>query len=280
MQTDIKKLIENTRDLPTPAAIVYELDQVLGDKGSGTALLGEIIERDMSLSAKLLKLANSSYYGLMGQVDSISRAVMVLGVDMVKNVALTSSVFDVFNKKLNAGSNIQELSRHSLVCAIASKALVSEAEGEIGGKAFLCGIMHDLGKIILVLNNMAIMEDAEHVEYGGRSLCELEKELMGFTHADVGALLAEKWNLPQEICDAIKNHHSPEVLEDVGDPLQCGVYLGNQVSRALRLEEGLDEKVAEMVPHAYLEILGISRKDIIELPYRIKHDVEALSCML
>lgn len=181
------------------------------NRGDSTAQeLCGIIQCDAAITLKLLKIANSSVYGMSGRVTSLQRAVVVLGFRAVRNLALAAAAEDVFTS--DGGTLGQTLWKHSLACASVAT-LLAKADRVSAEEAFLAGIVHDAGKLILF---DAYGENYLEVAGGlpSEQRIAAERERFGTDHQELGLRCADEWGLPMEVADAISNHHDPLDAED------------------------------------------------------------------
>ncbi len=287
----IESFVSRVKDLPTLPSVVLKVNQILMDNSATIDSVCEIVGRDPALTSKVLRLANSSYYGLSYHVDTLARAITVLGFNTIRSLATTVSVFKIFGRDMVDSFDLKGLWHHSLGCAIASKALVNRMDTELQEKAFICGLIHDIGKVVIAQN---LSEETTEVlrrleDSNAPDMAEIEKELIGFTHPEVGALIAEKWHFPKEFSEAIRLHHCLGVLGSGGEPsgadgmekeeesalLAYAVYAGNQVAKNLDLGNSRDKRVKEIQPLVW-ETLGLSEKELPELFAKIKEDFSAV----
>lgn len=276
------QFVKSLTDLPTLSAVANQINEAEKKESLNARSLSIIIEKDPSLSAKILKLANSAYYGLAKQVKTIERAVTVLGFNTIKNLALTVSIYKIFQSQQKNGFDIQGLWHHSLGCAVAAKnlALSVQHNETLGEQAFLGGILHDIGIIAFAHKLPAKMaEVTEAVTSLHSPLSEVEKDIIGFTHQKVGGLLAETWNFPDEYIAAIKYHHGnfPATMDE--DPLVAmvvrTVFIGNQMSKVLKLGNSI-EVSPEKIPVNVWNDLGVKRENLPAIRDKIIADYETL----
>ena len=213
---DIISLIGDLDSLPTlPHVASQVMDLTMSSKAS-VRDISKILEGDPSLTSKVLKVANSAFYGLKQQVNSLELALVVLGMGEIGHLVMSVSVFSAFPDIPGKQSFDREgFWIHSSGCGHFARILAKKLdEPMLGGEVFVGGLLHDIGKILLDekrhdvftdIFNRAINED--------RSLYDVEKEVLGFTHAEVGLVLAQMWNLPVSIQEAIAYHHTPEQAE-------------------------------------------------------------------
>lgn len=204
---DTAALARRIADLPPLPQALREALRVLRDERLSATRCVELVERDQALAVRVLRLANSPFYGMSGRVASVGDAVQLLGLRTVAGVlaavALRSSLADLSSR----GFDFEAYWRHAAACGVAARALAGDA-GLDGDEGFLAGLLHDIG--LLVLAAMC-PDEAGQVRAvcreEGVALHEAELRVLGMTHADVGARVAAAWNLPHAIVDAIACHH-------------------------------------------------------------------------
>ncbi|MCU0609234.1 MAG: HDOD domain-containing protein [Chitinispirillaceae bacterium] len=207
----IRKITESVIGLPTlPTVVTKMIDQVDSPRTSA-ASLARLISSDQALTAKVLKLANSAYYGFPREISTVNMAIVVLGFNAVKEMGLSLSVFDVFkNTPSSGGFDVTRFWEHSIGCGVASRMLARVYRAPFAGEAFVAGLLHDIGKVIL--KQYFDTEFAEIIRLQKErsiTLEEAEVEVIETSHAQIGAWLAEKWNLPKVIADTVLYHHRP-----------------------------------------------------------------------
>jgi len=202
----VEKVVQEIEHLPTlPQVVTKVLAMTDSDKINAVELSKEM---DQSLSAKVLKVANSAYYGgrTLRQVNSIHHAIVIIGFDAVKEIILTTSLFHTFRDSQEVKS-LQPLWRHSLECALAAKCLSWIYRYEAMDEAYLVGLIHDIGKLVIQQyfpEQFQLIKSKNNV---GVEDLEAEMEILGMTHAGVAGKMAERWNFPESIVDVIAHHH-------------------------------------------------------------------------
>jgi len=224
---NFKKQLAEIREVSTlPHVMVRIMEIITDDNSSAVDLAGEI-SNDTSLTAKILKMVNSAYYGFYREIAEVSDAVVVLGFNEIRRLSLAISVLDMLGGKNQA--HRMAFWNHSFACAAMCDILARERRLEEQG-AFTAGLLHDIGKSILdqYFNDMFAAIQERMLE---RSLpsYEAERELYGFDHADIGYWLAERWNLPVTLGEAIRYHHQPESATELPE-LAHVVHLADKLS--------------------------------------------------
>lgn len=204
----IEQITQTTGDLPTMPSIANLVMEKISDPNTTPKQLHQIIVKDQAIAARVLRIANSPLYGCSRTITRLTDAIMVMGFNSIKSLVMTSVLHDFFKKFGLAEKLMWE---HSIVAASVSKRIASMLRFTRVEEAFLAGLMHDLGKVILNLKLPEKMFDVVQEVYNnpGTTFCELEEEVFGFNHAQLGQLVAKKWNFAEEIEEAIGNHHQP-----------------------------------------------------------------------
>lgn len=278
---NLRDFLKKVKDLPTISAVANEIN--IADKNDSLTAqsLGAIISRDPALTATVLKLANSAYYGMAREITSLERAVTVLGFDTIKNLALTISVFHVFKSREGQVLDLKGLWYHSLGVGIAAKHLalrspVLACDKTLPEQAFICGILHDIGKIAFAQNlPVEMAEILRQTQSGTLPQYEIEKNILDFNHQKAGQAMAELWNFPEDYQTVIRLHHAPTAAAIGDNPkiaaLVMTVYLGNKIAKALHLGESTDPHMAKVTPDD-LKNLGISKQDLPGVVQQIKDE--------
>jgi HD-like signal output (HDOD) protein len=251
--------ISTLKDLPSLPHILVKLMTACNDENGSLGDIVDILTTDPSLCAKVLRMVNSAYYGLGGRVNGIDQAVAYLGTDAVKNIAVCSAVYQAFNsRKGDSAFNLKLFWWHSLKCALLSRFFAKEVAYSSPEEAFVAGLLHDIGKLVLWVNfsekyTALIKQHKDRAEM----LITGESQL-GATHSQIGAWLLDRWKFPSLVADSALYHHEP--LERIADalPLSRMVYTANMLSSktADSREDGI--RVAEA-------LLGFSQKQVLGL---------------
>ncbi|MGR3219924.1 MAG: HDOD domain-containing protein [Candidatus Anammoxibacter sp.] len=213
MITDLRHFIEGMKQLPTLSPVAAKLIEVAGDEKCGISELSRLIGSDQSLAAKVIRLANFSYLnaGHTNEVSTVSRAVSLLGVNMVRSVALTLSVVDLFDPKCEDGSfNLGEFWGHSISSAIASELFAKHFSYKHPDEAFFAGLLHDLGKFVFFYwNRDRYNRLVAKARSTNTRLLEREEVHLGMGHTKAAKMLMEQWKFPQVLITSAWLHHQP-----------------------------------------------------------------------
>lgn len=229
----LSRVVSQIPDLPALPESVQEAMRLMESPSADASEISAAIERDPALTAKFLRLSNSSYYGLKRQVSSIRLAIVVLGMREVRNVLLGMAAFDAAHGHNQGDPLIQDMWRHSLEVAALSKKLGAELRLGLQGEDFVAGLLHDLGKAVLNSQFGPRYRQMYRKTPEGAALCESEHQAFGVNHAEVGAALLQHWSLPESLVDALWFHHAENEmpLREAKDPsLAAVVRLANLTS--------------------------------------------------
>jgi putative nucleotidyltransferase with HDIG domain len=195
---------------PLPAAVV-QLSQMAQNPNIDMSEMVRVISQDPALTGQILRVANSSFYGLSQMIGTVSEAVVILGLQTVRNLALGVSVFDIRNRiKKKLPLDQEDFWRHSLAVASAARLLAPRLGVRDSEEAFVAGLLHDIGKIFLMEELPELYAKVlEGVEKGTASLYALENEYFKTNHAEVGGALCREWKIPPILCAAVSHHHQP-----------------------------------------------------------------------
>ncbi|MBI3817698.1 MAG: HDOD domain-containing protein [Planctomycetes bacterium] len=205
----LKSIVGSLEHVPSVPAIYWKLTQALSSPNASLAEITRIVEQDPSICIKLLQLVNSSYFGVSHHVRSIQQAVAYLGLDLVRALALTAHIFSGPRSRMVDMAFIESLQESSLLTARVSKAIIGDTSKDADG-AFTAGLVHDIGLVILGFGLPSQMARVmERVKYENIPLHMAELELLGVSHAEVGAYLLGMWGLPFSIVETVAYHHTP-----------------------------------------------------------------------
>ncbi|MCL2845405.1 MAG: HDOD domain-containing protein [Chitinivibrionia bacterium] len=207
----IKNIASKVANLPTLPTVVAKLLDLVDNPATRTETLAKLISSDPSLTAKILKTANSEYYGLSGEISTVDTAIVVMGYAAVKEMGLSLTVFDNF-KNIGALNrfDMQKHWEHSVGVGITARAIARTYLPEDGAELFVAGLLHDIGKMILAQYMPQDFCDVlDFAEKNGVSFFEAEQKILGVMHAEIGYMIAQRWNLPEKIGKIIRYHHNP-----------------------------------------------------------------------
>lgn len=210
--SELRELILNTRDLPAMPHVASKALALASSPDTTAQRLQQVIADDQAMAAHILKVANSALYACSRNIRTLSEAVVMLGFNTIRSLVVTSAAQNMYvSENRTMGLKERLLWEHSIGCAIGCRILVQARHPMLAEEAFLAGLMHDIGKLVLDRYAGDKFDEVVQMVYNdGQHFSDVEKELLGFDHAEVGALLVNKWKLSPQLEEAIRFHHSPE----------------------------------------------------------------------
>jgi HD-like signal output (HDOD) protein len=277
---DIKSRIENLKQLPTMPGIARQIIALRSNLNGGVNDLAKIVETDPSLAAQVLRYARSPLYGYRGKVDSVHAAIArVLGYELVLNLALGIATAKPFKVPRNGPFGLDAFWRHALHSAALTQGLSTLVPTELrppAGMAYLAGLLHNLGQILLghlfkqeyLILNKFITQEPE------KTLIDIELEVLGIDHGQLGAWLMKSWDLPEETITAVKEHHN----ENFRGPHAIYPLLVLVSDRILKKHD-LGDATSTELPAGVLQYLEISEYEILAVTQRVMERGEDLTAL-
>ncbi|KAB0667438.1 HDOD domain-containing protein [Oryzomonas japonica] len=217
MNQELETLIMNASDLPTIPVVATKVMQLVGSETTTSEELAKIVAADPAVAARVLKISNSSFYGCQRQIQTLSHAIMILGFSTLKSLVVAASVKQVYKPY---GLTEKMLWEHSFGAGLAARIIAGVTRLVNEEEAFLGGLFHDIGKIIMNTMDSQQFQAVMQKCYNDRiSFLEAERQVYPYSHADVGALVIKKWNFPTILMQAVQKHHTFDFADDE-DPYQ------------------------------------------------------------
>ncbi|WP_432737538.1 HDOD domain-containing protein [Maridesulfovibrio sp. FT414] len=255
LKTSVKGQILSTSDLPTLPSVLDEVSKLVDDPNSSTEQVAKVISQDQVLSAKVLKMVNSPIYGFPGRITTIQHALVLLGLNVIRGIIISTSVFDMIQQAMSG------LWEHSLGCAIASGAIAKAAGFEDPEEFTVAGLLHDLGKVVTAVQLPELNEAIRMtVKQNDVSYYEAERLILGFGHDRINAWLARHWNLPPNVREAMTYHHHPDRAQFY-QQTSAVVHVADFMVRLFEYGNGGDDQIAYFKPAA-MKILKLKMKDL------------------
>ena len=272
----LRRVTEKVIGLPALPTIVTQLITLVGNPRSSARDVAKLISTDQALTAKILRVANSAFYGFPRRIATIQLAIVVLGFETVKNLGLSVTVL----KRFSRGTEHRLFDRerfweHAIACGVAARMLAQRLRYRLEGEAFVGGLLHDVGKLILIeYFHPEFSEALELAEAEGLTIAEAEERVFGVTHADVGGWLAERWNLPQALVGAISHHHRLGDGE-MPDELVMLTHVADAVARHHRVGGSGDQQGPRLDPEVAQRLKGAEELPDEALLDRLSEGFEA-----
>jgi len=212
----VQQALKKITTIATLPEVTAKIIKTVEDPKSTASQLHQIVSHDPALVTRILKVVNSSFYGLPGQIASVERAIVLLGLNAVKNIAVAASLGQLFRGvKLCEGFTAKDLWTHCVAVAVTSRDLARQMKVPIADEAFLAGMIHDIGILVsLQTSPEQIRQVCERVKSTAGNFCDIERDLIGVDHQMLGAGLAEMWKFPRSCQLVAGYHHQPAALAD------------------------------------------------------------------
>ena len=244
-----------TTALPSRPGVYMELNQVLSDPDWQPHQASAVLERDVAMSAKVLQLANSALFGLTSTVTSVRDAVMYLGIDTIRSLALTAEAFGKVAPRGNADFSLDAFQAHAMLVARITASILPA--GRTQQEAVTAALLHDIGKLVLISDGdrpwLALNEQARDRDV---PVFVVEDETQGVTHAGIGAHLLSLWGLPDGIVEAVAHHHDPSAVDGLAFDGVAAVHIANGLAHEI-VPVGEDEAPAAGIDLKLLDRLGL-----------------------
>ncbi len=218
---DVESFVAEAAQLGSLPSVFYQISEAVEDPETSFAEIGQIISKDAALSARLLRIVNSSYFGFSSKVETITHAVTIVGMVQLRDLALATAIINSFKGLPKNAVNMESFWHHSISAGLAARALavfVNESNPE---RFYLIGLLHDLGRLVLYLGAAQEMDQVLQIYQKGGLLYDAERKVLGWDHAEVGGALLKKWNLPHRLEEGVRYHHMPSKAPDY--PLEAAI---------------------------------------------------------
>ncbi|NOX33225.1 MAG: HDOD domain-containing protein [Deltaproteobacteria bacterium] len=279
-KSELKKRLSNIKELPTLPIVANNVIQLTQNPDSTAFEIAEAISLDQSLASRVLKTANSAYYGFPRKITTINYAIVVLGLNNIKNIVLSASIMEQFSR---TGENLlldrRDFWKHSLLCGIISKKISEHMRITNSEEMFMCGLLHDFGKMIL--DGFFHDEFVLVLKLSNKknfTMMEAENKIFGFNHSGVGALLLRRWSLPPSLVKAVEFHHSPDKSLSAFR-IASIVHVADYLCRRIGIGSGGDNVLPDLNKKAF-KLVELTSKQINKMSLQITKEFKAATGFL
>ena len=269
-------ILRHMKDLPPIPQTIFKAREIMANPDSDFKELSNLFETDQAIAAKILKIANSPYYGYSGKITSIQRASVILGhKTLVELLSVIGTAGLLGNKLEGYWLDSGALWKHSLAVAFGSRIIASTIKPELSNDAFTSGLIHDVGKLILdqyvkerweLFQNF--MDDGEH------TFLDAEKKILDLDHAEVASEVCKKWNIPEPLTVAIRYHHHPS--QSNGSELAYIVHVADAIAMMTSLGMGIDGTLYQMDDTA-MEFLNLREENLNDIMGQVLEAVQKIA---
>jgi putative nucleotidyltransferase with HDIG domain len=259
--------------LPSLPDVVMRINSMIDNPNVGLQEMGALVAKDPAITARVLRLANSGYYGLSQQVTNAEQAATVIGARALRNVAMQVSILQRYEHLKNIPDfDLDEVWQHSTLTALLAQALAESCFRRTGlapDDFYACGLLHDVGKVVMLEGLVdEYLECVRHARRTGVALHVGEEQVLGYTHVEVGAILAQQWQLPEKVAAAIEFHHGP-TAEIVSHPHVGVIAIADQI--AYRASSSTFEAALEKLAALANKLLGVTREEFDKVVERARN---------
>tara|TARA_Y100000294_G_scaffold175906_1_gene197050 strand:- start:741 stop:1586 length:846 start_codon:yes stop_codon:yes gene_type:complete len=280
--TSVEEMVKSVTSVATLPSIYFQLTKVAKQPYSTAKDIGKVVSNDSGLTARLLRLINSAYFGLPRKIETISDAIALIGTAQLMDLALATSVINMFKDVPQDIVDMDSFWRHSITSGLCARMLAMQMREQNVERFFIAGLLHDIGSLLIYTKNAdQARQVLESCKKTGGLLHKAEQETMGFDHAKVGYTLLKQWNLPSNLLEAVRRHHQPKLaihfpiltnIVHVADIIICALDIGsngeNLVAplepdawKSLRLSPAILPALIDDVDQQYIDIVGLYIKN-------------------
>jgi HD-like signal output (HDOD) protein len=273
----VSNAIREISHIATLPEITLKIVSIVEDPSSTAQDLHKVISKDPALCTRILKVVNSAFYGLPGQIGSINRAIVLLGLNAVKNIAIAASLAKLFKGgQLTPNLSAKDLWLHAIAVGSATKLLAEQMKIGLADEAFLAGLLHDIGLMVMMQwdrNKLIELIEKVNAAGPGANMLEIEAEVFGASHPEFGSALSERWKFPKSFTTVIGWHHKPLDLPFDQRTLPAMVFIADRL--AAELSAGFKMDTPDLsIPADVLESVRLTPADLdavrAKLPEAIK----------
>ncbi len=266
LRTERKGKILSVDNLPTLPPVLDEVTKMIEDENTSPKQIADVISKDQVLSAKVLKMVNSPVYGFPGRITTIHHALVLLGINVIRGIIISTAVFDVIT------SSMVGLWEHSLCTSTISKIIAEQINLKDPEEYAIAGLLHDLGKVIIAIQLPEEKKEIEEVQKKEDiSYLEAEKKILGFGHDRVNAWLCDHWKLPLPTKEALAYHHNPSLAKFYPDFANV-VHVADCISKVLEVGFSGDEIVPLLQKKSFLS-LGLTFKKLAKIMDQVLENI-------
>ena len=262
-QESITRLLGGVEGLVSPPDVCMRMFELIHSPSTSVTDIANLVSVDPNLTTRVLRMANSAFYRFRRKIDTVSRAITVIGTTELYQLVLSISAVKSFNNLPNELVKMETFWRHSIYTGLLARALAVRADVLHPERLFVAGVMHDIGSLILYHQRPEAMRDILVIAEGDEEVMyQAEMDRFGFSHASVAAYLMDSWQLPEELIFSIKWHHQPELAEKAGMEAHI-LFLANHLVNESEQGNFMGSPRTDIaIPEAMLEVVGLSEDEL------------------
>lgn len=271
-----KTILRTVKDIPPMPQTTFKAHKLIKDAGTNFEDLTKVLETDQAIAARVLRMANSPYYGMSGNVSSLKHASTVLGLKTLEELIVMAGSTKVLSSRIEGyGLDAGDLWLHSLGVAFGSKIIAAKKNPAMANDAFSAGLIHDVGKLVLapyILERRQTFQT--FLASGKETFLSAEKQILGFDHGEIACELCTSWNVPADLATAIRYHHNP--AESNGNQLTYIVHMADAIAMMSGIGAGIDGLQYEM-DDVVVTMMGFTQDDLSIIMAEMVEAVQAIT---
>ena len=271
----VEELLQKSQTVASPPDIYSKLLNVMKKPSSSAKDIAEVISNDPGLTARLLRIVNSAFYAFPSKIETVSRAITIIGTNELTDLVLATSVLTSFDGSLDAVVSMEKFWKHSLSCGFISRAIAQQRHEQNLERFFVTGLLHDIGRLLVLSSFPKRFELASNKSVQEKiPLVAAEKEVLGFTHCEVGSALMKTWNLPISQQEAVGYHHKPQFSRRF--PIDSSVvHIADVCINAIGIGSSGSSLVPQFIPEAW-DRINVDISSITKIAEDVETHVEDL----
>jgi len=279
MSLAAESLVNKSLELVSPPTTYSLLNDLMNDPNSSADDISAVINTDPALATRLLKVVNSPFYGFPSQINTISRAITIIGTRELIHLVLATSVMNSFTGIPSSLINMDEFWRHSLACAIAAKQLALKCGQRPAERFFLAGLLHNIGSLVIYQSMPELAREAiNSSKFGNEAIFLSEQRVLGFDHTQVGQALVKAWRLPALLDDVVRHHHTPSDSKDF--PLEVAiVHIADIMVSSAEFGHSGDHHIPPLDPKAW-DLLNLDTAELPEILHIVQTQLDDLTAVM
>ncbi len=281
-ESEVHDLVKNASDLVSLPEISLKVNELANDPDATADDMAKVISQDPALVARMLKIANSAFYGLSSEVETITRAVAILGTNKIRDLVLSTAASETFDGIPNDLITMQDFWHHSLYCGLLAQILAKKSKKVHAESIFIAGLLHDIGQL-LMFNKLPeksheaillLMEGTEELE-----TYEAERHVFGFDHMQVGSELVKHWKLAPVLQECVEFHHEPEKAKDFPAEVAL-INIANAVAVMADFDSMSEDDEIPRINNISWELTGLSKDDLPDAIKKAQEEIKEIESVL
>jgi len=280
--TEIQDLVDNASQLISLPEVALRVNNIANDPNSTADDMAAVISQDPALVVRMLKIANSAYYGLSNEIDTITRAVAVLGTNKIRDLVLSTSANQAFDGIPNELITMQDFWHHSLYCGLLAQILSKKSKTTNAESIFIAGLLHDIGQLVMFNQRPAqshevillLMEGSEELE-----TYEAERHIFGFDHMQVGGALIKSWKLAPVLQECVEFHHEPEKAKLFPGEVAL-INIANAVAVMADFDSNNEDDEIPLIHPISWELTGLTKEDLPAAIKKAREEIKEIEAVL